>query len=60
MRMSDRAKFRQGDVTRALKGAVAAGFTEPRLIIHPDGKMEIVVTSNSDNELDDDEWADLR
>lgn len=29
-------------MTRAMKGAVAAGFTEPRIVIHPDGTIEII------------------
>ena len=58
--MTDRARFRQADVTRVLKGAVAAGFAEPRLIIHPDGAIELITDANT-AELDaDDEWADLR
>jgi hypothetical protein len=58
--MTERARFRQADVTRALKGAVAAGFAAPRLIIHSDGTIELITGENS-TELDaDDEWADLR
>lgn len=40
--MADKARFRQADVTRALKGAIAAGFLEPRLIIWPDGSIELI------------------
>lgn len=64
--MTERARFRQADVTRALKGAIAAGFTEPRVIIQPDGTIEIVASSRGyvpvHDEDDDygDEWADLR
>lgn len=64
--MTDRARFRQADVTRALKGAIAAGFTDPRIIIQPDGTIEIVTSGRGHppiHEGDDeygDEWADLR
>ena len=43
--MTERARFRQADVTRALKGAIAAGFTEPRIVIQPDGTIEIITCS---------------
>lgn len=39
---ASKARFRQADITRVLKGAQAAGFREPRLIIHPNGTMELV------------------
>lgn len=58
--MTDRARFRQADVTRALKGAVAAGFVEPRLILHPDGTIELVTGAITSDAKTDDEWADLR
>lgn len=57
--MTDRARFRQADVTRALKGAVAAGFAEPRLIIHPDGTIELLTGTIGPDAETEDEWADL-
>jgi hypothetical protein len=60
--MTDRARFRQADVTRALKGAKAAGFSEVRLIIQPDGTMELIATEDgtTHGNVRHDEWADLR
>ncbi|PAY05431.1 hypothetical protein CK489_29040 [Bradyrhizobium sp. UFLA03-84] len=37
--------FRQNDVTKALKGAVAAGFDPARVEIDRDGKIIIIVNS---------------
>lgn len=39
--------FRQGDVTKALKGAVAAGLAVERVEIDRDGKI-VVVADRSD------------
>jgi len=50
-------------VTKALKGAKSAGFSEVRLIIQPDGTMELIASKDGGPRgftQDDDEWADLR
>lgn len=59
--MTDRARFRQADVTRALRGAKAAGFSEVRLIIQPNGTMELIATEDGINHRNvrRGEWADL-
>jgi hypothetical protein len=52
--MSRRAAFNQSDVTRAFKGAQAAGV-KVAVLIRPDGTMEIVPTERApiaDNDLD--------
>lgn len=42
--MSRAARFRQAEVTRALKGAKAAGFSSVRVEIMPDGRLTITPT----------------
>lgn len=37
------ARFRQGDVTRALRGAEAAGHKPRRYRIEPDGTIDVVL-----------------
>jgi hypothetical protein len=54
--MSRRAAFNQSDVTRAFKGALAAGV-KVAVLIRPDGTMEIVPAAGdrpmiADNDLD--------
>ena len=41
--MSRRSTFRQSDLTRALKGAEAAGVKIRRLEIDPDGRLVLLV-----------------
>jgi len=55
--MSRRAAFNRSDVTRAFKGAEAAGVKVARFCIRPDGTMEIVPVGGhaspiADNDLD--------
>ena len=40
--MSRRAPCTQTQATRYLKAAVAAGFERARLVIHPDGRVEVI------------------
>lgn len=51
----ERARFTQADVRRALKGAQDAGFTAPRVILRPNGEIEII-GSNVDPSDDDEEF----
>ena len=39
--MTAKARFTQADVTRAVKGAIAAGMEVTRVIIAPDGTIQI-------------------
>lgn len=52
--------FKQGDVTKALKGAAKAGLKITRLEI--EGKKIIVFTddTSSDSSLDKNEWDEIR
>jgi hypothetical protein len=43
--------FRQTDVARAIKGAVAAGLTVQRVEVDKDGKIVVVVGDPSQNPL---------
>lgn len=45
--MSERVTFKQADLTRALKGFVAAKVPVGMARIAPDGTIEIVVSDNS-------------
>lgn len=57
-----RVAFLQGDVTRALKGAKAAGFEAASVEIAPDGRILVLSRHAAKSELDDaDRWiADYR
>lgn len=56
--MSNRtAPFKQVDVTRAVKGVVAAGMSVGRVEIDRSGK--IVVVASSDTESEANEWDEV-
>ena len=40
--MSARARFKQADVTRALKAAVAAGVKPAQIVLEPTGEMRLI------------------
>jgi hypothetical protein len=52
------ARFRQVDVTRAMKGAVAAGFKVGRVEIDRNGKIVILSESAPDPEAAN-EWDEV-
>lgn len=45
--MARRTTFTQGDLTRAVKGAAAAGLPIARVEIAPDGKIVLVAADGS-------------
>lgn len=45
--MNAPARFRQSDITRAMKGAMAAGARNIKVIIDPQGNIEITVASDA-------------
>ncbi|MGR3478025.1 MAG: hypothetical protein ACU0EX_10865 [Sulfitobacter sp.] len=47
------ASFKQIDVTRALKGAVAAGLPVGRVEIDRDGRIVIIVESGTTSNVND-------
>lgn len=48
------APFKQVDVTRAVKGAVAAGLSVGRVEIDRSGKIVVVMANNATSEIN--EW----
>jgi hypothetical protein len=51
-------KFKQGDVTKAIKGAVNAGLAVERVVVE-DGKI-IVFTGRPDHPRASNEWDDVQ
>ena len=47
------ATFKQSDVTRAAKGALAAGLPVARIEIDRDGKIVVVVDNGATNPVND-------
>lgn len=47
-------RFTQADIRRAMMAAQQAGYQSPRVIIRPNGEIE-VVTGKPNNEADNDE-----
>lgn len=59
MAVTERARFTQADVTRALKGAKQAGFRSPRVILRPNGEIEIIGLNDPPEKLKGTSWDDL-
>ncbi len=53
-----RAILRQADLTRYAKGLQAAGVSDFRVLIHPDGTHEIIASKSTDKEVKTG-WEDL-
>lgn len=56
--MSARARFTKADVKRAASGVKAAGIAIGKIIINPNGQIEILPADGT-KAHDNDEWADL-
>lgn len=57
-----RAPFRQANVHRAVKGAMAAGFKVGRIEVGPDGRIILVTAGDGEIEpaSDFDRWKAVR
>jgi hypothetical protein len=57
--MTRQARFRQTDIARAFRGAIAGGITRPKIIIDPaTGRITIVAGSADDDETAN-EWDEV-
>lgn len=52
--MTKPARFTQADIERAMKAARKAGFSAPRVVLRPNGEIEIV-TAKAQNAAANDE-----
>jgi hypothetical protein len=52
--------FKQGDVTKALKGAVNAGLSVKRVEIDRNGKIIVITGDRAQSALSGNEWDDVR
>lgn len=57
--MTEKARFRQADITRALKGAQQASFKNPRVILRPNGEIEVIGLNDPPEKLKGTSWDDL-
>lgn len=64
--MTERGRFRQADITKAIRGAVNAGMQPTLIRIHPDGEIEVGFGSDKSEShydrwkrQDADSWTDL-
>lgn len=57
--MTARSRFTQADVTRAIKGARAAGFRNVKVEIDPDGTIRIIPLDLPLTSVEDDNEWDL-
>jgi hypothetical protein len=54
------SKFRQGDVTRAVKGAIAAGVDVGEVLVDTDGKIRVIAAkANTAHARHLNEWDDV-
>lgn len=58
--MKGPAAFKQSDLTRALKGARAAGMKVDRVEIDPNGKIVMLSATATPIVGGGDSWADVR
>jgi len=56
--MTARARFTKNDIKRAASGMTEAGITAFKIVIDPNGKIDIVSDPKNRPE-DTSEWADL-
>lgn len=56
--MSHPARFKQADLTRALRAVMAAGHVVERIEIEPNGKIVMLLAGNP-GRAEPNEWADL-
>lgn len=54
--MTAPARFKQSDVTRAIKGAMAAGKKVERVEVEPSGKIVIYTESQAANDDSPSDW----
>lgn len=57
--MSLPARFKQSDITRAVKGALAAGLRVGKVQIDPNGNI-IILSDNGPAKGQQNSWSDLR
>jgi hypothetical protein len=54
------SKFRQGDITRAVKGAIAAGVEVREVLVDTDGKIRVIAgkphVTRGQHEEEANEW----
>ena len=54
------SKFRQGDITRAVKGAIAAGVEIREVRVDTDGKIRVIASKpNVEHAQHLNEWDDV-
>jgi hypothetical protein len=53
------SKFRQGDVTRAVKGAIAAGVQVREVLVDTDGRIRVIAGKSGIVPIGTNEWDDV-
>ena len=54
--MTKPARFTQGDITKVVRGAIAAGYRVKMITIEPDGRIIADLTSDSSHAVKANEW----